>query len=117
MIQAIDLPREQLAAALEVADLRVLLMVMYHISGDQRWLQEPYRPRRDVRLIADEDAGFSSELQQDIRSAALELLAVPQLGAAIEHPDAELLQEMMSVCLGEQVPAEYAPMMLECVHQ
>ncbi|WP_279243698.1 flavin-containing monooxygenase [Candidatus Litorirhabdus singularis] len=107
------LTREQLTAALAAADLRVLLMVMYHLSGEERWLQEPYRPRRDVRLIADEDAGFSPQLQQEVRAAALELLTAAAISPAISRPDETLLQRMMSVCLGEEVPAEYAPMMLE----
>lgn len=113
MREAINLTREQLAAALAAADLRVLLMVNYHLSGDERWLREPFRPRRDVRLIADEDAGFSPQLQRDVRAAALDLLMAPALTPAIACPTEALLQRMMSVCLGEQVPAEYAPMMLE----
>mgnify|MGYP003673113346 CR=1 FL=1 len=111
--ETIKLTREQLTAALAAADLRVLLMVMYHLSGEERWLQEPYRPRRDVRLIADEDAGFSPQLQQEVRAAALDMLTASERAPAAPCPDKTLLQRMMSACLGEEVPAEYAPMMLE----
>jgi hypothetical protein len=42
-----------LASAIAEADIRVLLMVLVHMSGDLRWLEPPYAPRRDVRLIPD----------------------------------------------------------------
>jgi|SaaInlStandDraft_1057018.scaffolds.fasta_scaffold01934_4 4-hydroxyacetophenone monooxygenase len=105
--------RHRLQAALAEADLRVLLMVMFQVSGDECWLQEPYCPRRDVKLIADEDAGFTPELQAEIRAAALQMLADRDLPQAHPVPDEALLLRMMSVCLGEQVAPEYAPTMRE----
>ena len=105
--------RHRLQAALAEADLRVLLMVMFQVSGDECWLQEPYCPRRDVKLIADEDAGFAPELQAEIRAAALQMLADRDLPQAHPVPDEALLLRMMSVCLGEQVAPEYAPTMRE----
>ena len=105
--------RYRLQAALAEADLRVLLMVMFQVSGDECWLQEPYCPRRDVKLIADEDAGFTPELQAEIRAAALQMLADRDLPQAHPVPDEALLLRMMSVCLGEQVAPEYAPTMRE----
>jgi len=103
---------ERLDRALADADLRVLLMVLFQLTGDRRWLEPPYRPRRDVRLIAAEDAGLSPEVQQEIRTAARSLL-VGAREPAIADPGDELMIEMMSVCLGENVPPEYAPMMRE----
>ncbi|MDA8620218.1 NAD(P)/FAD-dependent oxidoreductase [Luminiphilus sp.] len=105
--------RHRLQAALAEADLRVLLMVMFQVSGDECWLQEPYCPRRDVKLIADEDAGFTPELQAEIRAAALQMLADRDLPQVHPVPDEALLLRMMSVCLGEQVAPEYAPTMRE----
>ena len=105
--------RYRLQAALAEADLRVLLMVMFQVSGDECWLQEPYCPRRDVKLIADEDAGFTPEIQTEIRAAALRMLADLELPCAHPVPDEALLLRMMSVCLGEQVAPEYAPTMRE----
>jgi 4-hydroxyacetophenone monooxygenase len=103
----------RLQAALAEADLRVLLMVMFQISGEERWLQEPYRARRDVKLIADEDAGFTPEVQAEIRAAALQMLTDQAHSPAHPVPDEALLERMMSVCLGEQVAPEYAPTMRE----
>jgi len=28
-------------------------MVLMHMTGDERWLEPPYKPKRDVRLIPD----------------------------------------------------------------
>jgi len=75
-----DTNRIRLRRALEHADLRVLLMVLFHRTGERRWLEPPYRPRRDVRLIAEEDAGLPPGIQQAIRAAAAELLADPDAG-------------------------------------
>jgi len=104
---------ETLAGALEEADLRVLLMVLYQVTGDRKWLEPPYRAKRDVKLIADEDAGLPPEIQAEIRSAALQILTHPDTQAALPAPDNDQMVEMMSACLGEEVPPEYAGMMRE----
>ena len=98
------------ADAVRDADLRVLTMCLFQITGDRKWLEAPYLPRRDVRLIAPEDAGFSDDIADEIRAAAVDTIV---LEPAIADPGDELMVEMMSVCLGEPIPAEYAPMMRE----
>lgn len=103
--------RRQIQQAIADADLRVLLMCLYHLTGDHAWLEPPFRPVRDVRLIADPNAGLPSEVQEQIRRRAVELLSDGSLKPVITDPDDDLLQEMMNACLGEEVPPEYAPMM------
>ena len=104
--------RDDLDAAIAGADVRVLLMVLFQLTGDAKWLS--YRPKRDVKLIADEDAGLSPAAQCEIRDAARRLLSEqPRLEPVINDPGDELMIRMMSVCLGEEVPAEYAPLMRE----
>ena len=96
--------------AVETADLRVLLMALHHVSGDERWLEAPFTPRRDVRIIADESAGMSDAVAAEIRSEAARLFGTtPRL----DVPDDEHLLRMMSVCLGHEMPAEYVGMMKE----
>jgi 4-hydroxyacetophenone monooxygenase len=112
-VQLAPLDREQLADALADADLRALLMCLVHLSGDRRWLAEPYRPRRDVKLIADEDAGLPPEIAADIRAAAVELLTGDAVDVAIEDPGDELMLEMMRWCMNEPIDPAYAPMMRE----
>ncbi len=106
------LDKQHLQDALPQADLRVLLMVLFHHTGDEKWLQPPYSPRRNVRLIADEDAGLAPEIQNEIRTAALEVLSDSK-APALPDPDEATLNRMMTHSLSEQVPPEYAPMMRE----
>jgi 4-hydroxyacetophenone monooxygenase len=101
-----------LRVALEEADLRVLLAVLVHLTGERRWLEPPFQPWRDVRLIADPAAGLPPDVQDTVRTTAFKLLREGPPDPVIAEPDEELFIEMMSVCLGEQVPAEYVPMML-----
>ena len=107
-----QLDKMELQEALADADLRALLMVVFHYTGDEKWLAPPYAPRRDVRLIADEDAGLAPEIQDEIRQTALQLLS-GDAPPALPDPDEALLNRMMTHSLAEQVPQEYAPMMRE----
>jgi len=110
-VTALD-PR-QLREAIEDADLRVLLMCLFHLTGDSRWLGDPYRPRRDVRLIADPAAGLPPEIQAEIRRRTVEILAAGVPEPVVGDPGEQRLRHMMSVCLGEEVAPEYAPMVRE----
>ena len=103
----------RLQEALEQADLRALLMVLFHMTGDHKWLSAPYSPVRDILIIAPLDAGIPDPIQKEIRQAAAEILSQPDLKPVIADPGNEVMVEMMSVCLGENVPPEYAPMMRE----
>jgi 4-hydroxyacetophenone monooxygenase len=111
----IELPRKKLdlRSAIAEADIRVLLMVLVHMTGDLRWLAPPYRPKRDVRLIPDPDAGVPQDIQDEIRAAVLKLYENGEPTPAISDPGDELLLEMMRATLGENVAPEYAPLMRE----
>jgi 4-hydroxyacetophenone monooxygenase len=102
-----------LARAVEEADIRVLLMCLVHLTGDVRWLAPPYSPKRDVRLIPDPKAGLPDTVGAAVRATALELLQRGPPKPAITDPGDALIQRMMSACLGEAVPAEYAPLIRE----
>lgn len=110
-----DKNNSMIADALQQADLRLLVMVLYHMTGDDIWLGPDFAPGRDVKLIADEQAGFSDDTARLIRQAALDVLTDPETCATpkITDPGDELMVRMMSHCLAEQVPPEYAPMMRE----
>ncbi|MGB7299792.1 MAG: NAD(P)/FAD-dependent oxidoreductase [Burkholderiaceae bacterium] len=103
----------QMERALARADMRVLLMVLFHLTGDETWLQPPFLPARDVRLIAEESAGLSEQARQQICAAVLARLSEPEKTPAISDPGNELMVRMMQVCLAETIPPEYAPMMRE----
>ena len=89
-----------LRAAIIDADLRVLAMCLVHLTGELRWLEPPYRPMRDVRLVADREAGYSPEVQAEIRETMIALLSRGMGTPPIGDPGEELLLRMMSVCLG-----------------
>jgi len=107
MVERNSSTQENLIRAVNEADLRVLLMVLVHMTGDIKWLDAPFTPKRDVRLIPDPDAGLSEVAQQQIRGAAIEVLS-PGAKPTMNDPDETLMRKMMSTCLGEDVPLEYA---------
>ncbi|TKW78191.1 MAG: NAD(P)/FAD-dependent oxidoreductase [Bradyrhizobium icense] len=111
----VELPRKKLdlASAISEGDIRVLLMVLVHMTGDMRWLEPPYVPKRDVRLIPDPDAGVPKEIQDEIRAAVLKLFENGEPKPAITDPGNELMLRMMRATLGEKVTPEYASLMRE----
>jgi len=111
----IEMPHRtlDLASAIAEGDIRCLLMVLVHMTGEERWLEPPYRPRRDVRLIPDPDAGLPDNIQDEIRAAIVKLFANANPKPVITDPGDELILKMMRACLGENVASEYAPLMRE----
>src|SRR3954471_16539563 len=111
----IETPRQKLdlASAIAEGDIRVLLMVLGHMTGDERALNPPYKPRRDVRLIPDPEAGLPREIQDEIRAAVVKLFANGEPKPVITDSGDELMLKMMRATLGENVTPEYAPLMRE----
>ena len=105
----------EIEAALAVADIPVLQMVLFHLTGERRWLEPPFTPVRDVSQFADESGGLPPLVQQVVREAAFAALGDYHAGRLEPQPlpSHEVFAEMMSVCVGERVPVEYVPMMLE----
>jgi 4-hydroxyacetophenone monooxygenase len=102
-----------LSSAIAEGDIRVLLMVLVHMTGDEKWLEPPYKPKRDVRLIPDPDAGVPTEIQDEIRAAVVRLFENGTPQPVITDPGDELILKMMRATLGENVAPEYAPLMRE----
>src|SRR5438445_7437443 len=111
----IEIPRQQLDLSSGIAEgeIRVLLMVLVHMTGDERWLEPPYKPKRDVRLIPDPQAGMPKEVQAEIRAAVLKLFEDGEPTPVIADPGDALMLKMMRATLGENVTPEYAPLMRE----
>src|SRR6266513_6306177 len=114
-IMNVELSRKtlDLSSAIAEVDIRVLLMVLVHMTGDTRWLEPPYKPKRDGRRIPDQEAGVPKEIQDEIRAAVLKLFENGEPKPAITDPGDELMLKMMRACLGENVTPEYAPLMRE----
>ncbi len=99
--------------ALQEANLPTLLMVLYHLTGEQRWLEEPFHPSLTKGLTDNDSAGLPPEIQDVLRDEALAALKAWHEGRpmAVPAPSQELLVRMTSICMGEPVPDEYARLM------
>jgi 4-hydroxyacetophenone monooxygenase len=110
-----SLSKKELRQAVRFANLPTLVMVLFQLTGDRKWLQDPYRPTRPKGLSAHDCGGFSESVQRQIRDAAVEAVLTWADGkaAAVPAPRGELLVEMLGACMGEPVPEEFEPMMAE----
>jgi 4-hydroxyacetophenone monooxygenase len=110
-----DAGDEELRAALESANIPTLLMVLAHLTGSHTWLEEPYRPDRTKALDDNDTAGLPPFRQAEVRAAAWEVLRQWRDGRipTPTPPSDQQIVEMLTVCMGEPVPAEYGPMMAE----
>ncbi|KAA9160514.1 NAD(P)/FAD-dependent oxidoreductase [Amycolatopsis acidicola] len=104
----------RLRSALEVANIPTLLLVLAHLTGDERWLDEPYRPRRAEPLSDNDTAGLPESLQREVREAAYDaILASEGAGTAIPPIDVGRIAGMLSAALTEDVPEEYGELLAE----
>jgi 4-hydroxyacetophenone monooxygenase len=103
---------QRFADAVAIANIPTLLMVLVQLTGERHWLEPPYRPKRARGMGDNDTGGLVEETQTEIREAALEAILAWRAGrpVAIPEPSSELLVEMLSSAMGEQVPSEYGPM-------
>ena len=101
-----------LADAIAIANIPTLLMVLVQLTGDDRWIRDPYRPSRAGGMGDNDTGGLSPALQAEIRAAALAAIESWHDGTpvAIPEPGPELLVEMLSWAMGEAAPPEYGRM-------
>ena len=97
------------------ANLPTLLMLIYQVTGDSRWLEPPYCPTRSRGLSDHDTGGFSEQIQDEIRLAGAHALFDLQSGKepAIPMPNAEQTSRMLGVCVGESVDPSYGVMFSE----
>ncbi|MGI9658296.1 MAG: flavin-containing monooxygenase [Gaiellaceae bacterium] len=114
-VAQIEVTRADVERALADADVPVLLMVLVHLTGERKWIEEPYRPERDMSFFAEESGGLPEDIQLEVKDAACQAIVDyhdGQLDLPIE-PSEDLYAQMMDVCVGQDVPDEYVEMMLE----
>jgi 4-hydroxyacetophenone monooxygenase len=101
--------------ALAKASIPTLIICLAQITGDDKWLREPFLPRRDTNLFHDETGGLPDDVQDEVRSAMATVLDELNAGTRVvpSDIDAEQFVTMMRTCVAEQVAPEYAPMLLE----
>lgn len=104
---------EFIATALRSASLPTLIASLVHVTGDPALLRGPIRPGRAV--TGDSQGSFDEAAKQEVRRIALEALrAYRDRGCTLPPPPSDAtIREMMSFVVGEDVPEDYVPMMLE----
>jgi 4-hydroxyacetophenone monooxygenase len=104
---------EAIACALEDVSVPTLMLSLVHLTGDPKWIRGEIKPQG---IFLNEVQGFMpEEMQARARSLALEAIKDYRDGGCIlpPPPSFELIQEMMSWLVCDDVPQEYLPMMLE----
>ncbi|WP_345379930.1 NAD(P)/FAD-dependent oxidoreductase [Pseudonocardia yuanmonensis] len=109
------LDEQRLSQAVTAANLPTLAMVTFQLTGDQRWLDEPYRPVRSSGLGPNDSGGLDETAAAELRTAAVEAITNWSRGGepAVPDPDHALLRRMLSTAMGEPVPDEYERLMRE----
>jgi 4-hydroxyacetophenone monooxygenase len=97
------------------ANIPTLLMVIYQVTGDKRWLEHPFQPTRTKGLSDHDSGGLPESIQAEIRHAAALAFRHLQEGKppAIAMPTPEQTSVMLGVCVGESVDDSYGQMFSE----
>jgi len=97
------------------ANIPTLLMVIYQVTGDKRWLERPFQPTRTKGLSDHDSGGLPERIQAEIRHAAALAFRHLQEGKspAIAMPTPEQTSVMLGVCVGESVDDSYGQMFSE----
>ncbi len=105
----------ELLRALEHANLPSLVPVLHQLTGDRRWLHDPYRPTRSRGMDDNDPGGFAPGVAAEIREAVAGAVAAYDAGRppAVPAPTGEALRELLELANGEPVPPEYAEMLAE----
>jgi 4-hydroxyacetophenone monooxygenase len=103
----------EIRAAVAGANVPVLLMVLFQMTGDERWLSPPFLPTRGQGLDDHDSGGLDEALQAEVREAAIGVILELEAGVepAIPLPSPDLAARMMSVLMGEGVEPHYGPML------
>jgi len=106
--------RARLAAALEEANIPTLLLVLAHLTGDEKWLAEPHRPQRGPVLDDNDSGSLPADVQEEIRAAAFRVILDFEEGLLEECPlSPDQVTRMLGVALVEEIPEEYGELLAE----
>ncbi|RZL24922.1 MAG: NAD(P)/FAD-dependent oxidoreductase [Rhodococcus sp. (in: high G+C Gram-positive bacteria)] len=105
---------EDLEDALTEANIPTLLMVLVHLTGDQRWLLPPYAPQHARGLDDNDSGGLPAHVQAEVRDAALEAVIRYNAGGLTPiTPSPDEVARMLGVALAEDVPSNYGELLSE----
>jgi 4-hydroxyacetophenone monooxygenase len=107
----IDIDPALLREALGIADVPTLVALLAEFTGDEKWLAEPFRPKRARGMDSGETGGLPPEVQDEIRLAAYDAIMARREGLLSPPPaDESDLVRLLSAATGEIVPDEYGPL-------
>ncbi|MPY59054.1 NAD(P)/FAD-dependent oxidoreductase [Streptomyces spongiae] len=100
---------------MRLANIPVLLAVTFQLTGDRGWLSDRYRPTRSSGMDENVTGGLTEEIQEEVRRGAAAAITAWNAGtpAAVPRPAGDVLLELLTFVNGEDVPAEFEPMMAE----
>ncbi len=111
--QPFDTSDEAIAEALLDVSIPTLMLSLVHMSGDPELIRGRLRP---AGLFLNEVQGYMTEEDKaEVRSIALDVIGrYRDRGCPEPEPiSSDLLREMMTWLVCEEVPAEYVPMLME----
>ena len=103
---------EQLRAAIAIANIPTLVPVLVQLTGDERWLEDPYRPRRQRGLGDNDDGGLPEDGAAGDprgRPRGHRGVARRRTGRRARTVARPCCCGMLSVSMCEPVPPEYGP--------
>ncbi|ATD69361.1 MULTISPECIES: flavin-containing monooxygenase [Gordonia] len=105
----------ELEAALEEANLPILLGSLALLTGDDRWIREPFLPTPPPDLGDHDGGGFGPELATRIRQEAHTAMCAWRDGDLMmsDPPAPERLSRILSVMLAEAIPDDYGRLLGE----
>ena len=102
---------KRFAEAIAIANVPTLFMVLVQLTGDLRWLEEPYRPQRARGMNDNDTADCPEPIQAEIRAAALDAILAWRAGRPDSDSRAVVGTAAQDAQLGDgrESPAEYDP--------
>src|SRR5262249_38176452 len=105
---------ERLRTALEDANIPTLLLVLQHLTGNDKGTSQPYRPTRGKPLDDNDSGGLPPKIQAELRTAAFDAVIAFREGRLEPvTPTPEQVTRMLSCALVEDVPDEYGELLSE----
>lgn len=104
-----DIDYAKLREGVDEGNIPSLLMCLFQMTGDAKWLDAPFAPKRGKGLDDNDSAGLSDALQRQIRDAAYAAIVALLKGRelVLPRPSNTQLAHMLSVAMTEDVPDEY----------
>lgn len=109
-----ELSEDELQAAIDEANIPILLLVLAQLTGDHGWLGHPFAPTRARGFDENDSGGLPEDLQRHVRHCALRAVlryhASELTPAPLEPDDFAVL---LGAALAEPIPTEYGPLLAE----